>query len=173
MIRYQRGHVYEAFSAFHVQYYQSEIKEGKTIRVRRSHRLCSKDRVRYSATSKAVQKLCADFMITVNEDMVVVEDMPITDFWTKYLHYCEHEYKGRGMKPSTVRGFKQIWNQFLEGHFGNRTLQEYQADQARAFLASLKTTQVSSTLKHIRGLAGAMFRSALPGTPIPCNNRST
>ncbi len=161
MSRYQRGHVYEAFSAFHVQYYQSEIKDGKTIRVRRSHRLCARDRVHYSATSKAVQKLCADFMSTVNEDVVVGEDMPITDFWTKYLHYCEHEYKGRGMKPSTVRGFKQIWNQFLDGHFGNRTLQEYQADQARAFLASLKTTQVSSTLKHIRGLAGAMFSEGI------------
>jgi hypothetical protein len=44
--------------------------------------------------------------------------MPIADFWTKYLHYYEHEYKGRGMKPSTVRGFKQIWNQFLDAHFG-------------------------------------------------------
>ena len=107
MSRYQRGHVYEAFSAFHVQYYQSEIKDGKTIRVRRTHRLCAKDRVHYSATSKAVQKLCAEFMTTVNEDVVVGEDMPITDFWTKYLHYCEHEYKGRGTKPSTVRGFKR------------------------------------------------------------------
>lgn len=161
MSRYQHGHVYEAFSAFHVQYYQSEIKDGKTIRVRRSHRLCAKDRVHYSATSKAVQKLCADFMSGVNEDVVVGEDTPIADFWTKYLHYCEHEYKGRGMKPSTVRGFKQVWNQFLEGHFGKRTLQEYQAGDARAFLASLKTTQVSSTLKHIRGLAGAMFTEAI------------
>jgi integrase len=161
MSRYQHGHVYEAFSAFHVQYYQSEIKDGKTIRVRRSHRLCAKDRVHYSATSKAVQKLCADFMSGVNEDVVVGKDTPIADFWTKYLHYCEHEYKGRGMKPSTVRGFKQVWNQFLEGHFGKRTLQEYQAGDARAFLASLKTTQVSSTLKHIRGLAGAMFTEAI------------
>ena len=76
MSRYQHGHVYEAFSAFHVQYYQSEIKDGKTIRVRRSHRLCAKDRVHYSATSKAVQKLCADFMSGVNEDVVVGEDTP-------------------------------------------------------------------------------------------------
>ena len=128
MSRYQRGHVYEAFSAFHVQYYQTELRDGQQIRVRRSHRLRGKDRVHYSATSKAVKKLCADFMSIVNEDVVVGEDMTIAFFWTKYLRYCEHEYKGRGMKPSTVRGFKQIWNQFLEGHFGKRTLQEYQAD---------------------------------------------
>lgn len=161
MSRYQRGHVYEAFSAFHVQYYQTELRDGQQIRVRRSHRLRGKDRVHYSATSKAVKKLCADFMSIVNEDVVVGEDMTIAFFWMKYLRYCEHEYKGRGMKPSTVRGFKQIWNQFLEGHFGKRTLQEYQADHARAFLASLKTTQVYSTRKHIRGLAGAMFSEAI------------
>jgi integrase len=161
MSRYQRGHVYEAYNAFHVQYYQTEMHDGQQIRVRRSHRLCGKDRVHYSATSKAVKKLCADFMSGVNEDVVVGEDMTIADFWTKYLQYCEHEYKGRGMRPSTVRGFKQIWNQFLEGHFGKRTLQEYQAGHARAFLASLKTTQCSSTLKHIRGLAGAMFSEAI------------
>jgi integrase len=161
MSRYQHGHVYEAFSAFHVQYYQTELRDGQRIRVRRSHRLCAKDRVHYSATSKAVKKLSADFMSTVNEDVVVGEDTTIADFWTKYLHYGEHEYKGRGMKPSTVRGFKQIWNQFLEEHFGKRTLREYQADDARAFLASLKATQCSSTLKHIRGLAGAMFSEAI------------
>jgi integrase len=53
----------------------------------------------------------------------------------------------------------------ISGHPSNlprkRTLHEYQADHARAFLASLKTTQVSSTLKHIRGLAGAMFSEAI------------
>src|SRR5208282_2946524 len=161
MGRYQRGYVYEAFNAFHVRYYQTELHDGKPVRVRRSHRLCSKDRVHYSATAKAVQKLCADHMASVNKDVMFGEDMLITDFWTKYLHYCEHEYKGRGMKPSTVRGFKQIWNQFLEEHFGKRTLQDYQADHARAFLASLKTTQCNSTLKHIRGLAGAMFSEAI------------
>jgi integrase len=161
MSRYQHGHVYEAFSAFHVQYYQTGLRDGQRIRVRRSHRLCAKDRVHYSGTSKAVQKLCADFMTIVNDDVVVGEDMPIAAFWTKYLHYYEHEYKGRSTKPSTIRGFKQIRNQFLEGHFGKRTLQEYQADHARSFLASLKTIQVSSTLKHIRGLAGAMFSEAI------------
>lgn len=161
MSRHQRGHVYEAFSAFHVQYYQIELRDGKQQRVRKSHRLCAKDRTHYSPKCKLVQDLCVDFMRSIR-DVVVGEDMTIADFWEKhYLPYCEREYKGKGMKPSTVRGFKQIWNQFLEGHFGKRTLQEYQTGDARAFLASLKTKQVSSTLKHIRGLAGAMFSEAI------------
>lgn len=32
MSRYWRGHVYEAFSAFHVQYYQTELRGGQHIR---------------------------------------------------------------------------------------------------------------------------------------------
>ena len=128
---------------------------------RKSRRLCAKDRTHYSTKCKLVQDLCVDFMRSIR-DVIVGEDMMIADFWQKhYLPYREREYKGKGMKPSTVRGFKQIWNQFLEGHFGKRTLEEYQADDARAFLASLKTKQVSSTLKHIRGLAGAMFSEAI------------
>ena len=31
MSRYQHGHVYEAFSAFHVQYYQTELRDGQQI----------------------------------------------------------------------------------------------------------------------------------------------
>jgi hypothetical protein len=58
------------------------------------------------------------------------------------------------MKPSTIRGFKQIWRQFLEGHFGEVTVQEYTSDHARRLLSSLKTTQVKSTLKQIRSVVG-------------------
>jgi hypothetical protein len=35
MSRYQRGHVYEAFNAFHAQYYQTELRDGQETRVRR------------------------------------------------------------------------------------------------------------------------------------------
>jgi hypothetical protein len=103
MSRYQRGHAYEAFSAFHVQYYQTELRYGQRIRVRRHTGCAPRIRVHYSTRSKAIQKLCAGFMSSVNEDVVVGEDIPIADFWTKYLHYREHEYRGRGMKPGGPR----------------------------------------------------------------------
>jgi hypothetical protein len=65
MSRYQHGHVYEAFNAFQVQYYQTKLHDGKLVRVRKSHRLCAKDRIHYSTTAKVVQKLCADYMANV------------------------------------------------------------------------------------------------------------
>jgi integrase len=88
--------------------------------------------------------------------------MSVSDFWeTRYLPYCEREYKGVGMKPSTVRGFKQIWRQHLKAHFADLTLQRYAPDLARRFLGSIKTTQGKNTLKHVRALGSALFNEAI------------
>lgn len=40
-----------------------------------------------------------------------------------YLPYCETAWKGTGMRSSTVRGLKQVWNQHLNAHFGKITVQ--------------------------------------------------
>lgn len=53
MSRYQRGHVYEAFNAFHAQYYQTELRDGQKIRVRRSHRLWA-PRIESGAFAKSI-----------------------------------------------------------------------------------------------------------------------
>ena len=163
--RHQRGYVYEASNAFHVRYYTTEIVDGKQKRVQRSHRLCMKDRNtgHGSKTAKAVQTLAADHMRTINAAVAPSQaDVPVKEFWEKsYLPYCEKEWKGTGMRSSTVRGFKQVWNQHLQTHFGKITVQGYTAEMARRFLSSLKTKQGKNTLKHIRALASAMFSEAI------------
>jgi integrase len=88
--------------------------------------------------------------------------MPLVDFWEKtYLPYCETEWRGKGMKPSTLKGYKQVWQQHLLAHFQDHTLQKYTSEMARGFLSSLKTKQGKNTLKHIRALASAMFSEAI------------
>jgi integrase len=86
----------------------------------------------------------------------------VTDFWERvYLPYCEREWKGTGMRASTVSGYKQLWKHHLKDHFSSLTLQGYTADNARKFLSSLKTTHGKNTLRHIRALASAMFSEAI------------
>src|SRR5215472_19011018 len=158
MARHQRGYVYEASRAFHVRYYVTEIVEGKAVKKQRSHRLCTKDRQTGHGTpsAMAVRSLCEDFMRTVNEREQTsqpAQDLMVVDFWERvYLPYCQKEWKGTGMRTSTVRGFEQIWRQHLAEHFGTITLQAYTADMARRFLSSLKTKLGKNTLKHIRAL---------------------
>jgi len=173
MERYQRGYVFEASNAFHVRYYVNEIVNGEPKRVQRSQRLCGKDRStgHGSKTAKAVRQLVEDQMRTVNSAVAsTTEDMSVVDFWEKkYLPYCEKEWKGTGMRASTVRGFKQVWKQHLKSHFGPITLQKYTPQQARTFLSSLKTKQGKNTLKHIRALASAMFSEAIERNLRPDN----
>ena len=163
--RHQRGYIYEAFNAFHVRYYTTEIVNGESKRVQRSHRLCAKDRSTGHGTTgaKAVKKLCDDHMRDINAAVPSTNsEMLVCEFWKeKYLPYCETQWKGHGMKPSTVKGYKQVWQQHLEAHFKEHKLQKYTSEHARAFLHNLKTKQGKNTLKHIRGLASAMFTEAI------------
>jgi hypothetical protein len=66
MGRYQRGHVYEAFGAFHVRYYQTELAAGQPKRVQRSQRLCAKDHKHHTVKCKPDQTLAAEEMQKVN-----------------------------------------------------------------------------------------------------------
>ena len=168
MARHQRGYIYEASGAFHVRYYVTEIVSGKPVKKQRSHKLCDKDRNtgHGSPAAMAVRSLCEDFMRTINEQERTpqhqAQDLLVVDFWEKaYLPYCQKEWKGTGMRASTVMGYKQVWNQHLKHHFGTITLQKYTSDIARRFLSSLKTKQGKNTLKHIRALASAMFSEAV------------
>jgi integrase len=156
MGKWGSGHVYKQAGAWHLQFYTGEVRDGK--KVRKSKRLCEAKGV----TLKHVNSLARAEMGKIESHPITSANMPVTEFWEHhYLPYCEKEWKGTGMRASTVRGFKQVWKQHLEKHFGSLTLQEYTADQARRFLSSLKTKQGKNTLKHIRALASAMFSEAI------------
>jgi integrase len=171
---YQQGSIYQHNGTWFLKYRTTEVKDGTPRLVHKTVRLCDKNGNGHHPqcevktehrTEKSVYPVRDKIMAGVNAAQSngrPQQDMLIVDFWEqRYLPYCEHQYKGKGMKPSTVRGFKQIWKQHLKQHFGKLTLQGYQLDHGRRFLASLKTTQGKNTLKHIRGLASAMFSEAI------------
>jgi hypothetical protein len=58
-------------------------------------------------------------------------------------------------------GIRKSGYSIQKNHFTKRTLQTYTSDDAEVFLSSLKTKQNKNTLKHIRGLATAMFTEAM------------
>ena len=161
---YGNGYVFERHGAWYLQYYQNGAR--KTVQ------LAPVDREHNSATCRAIRLLRQRHMMGVTlTPRSTAKDMRVVDFWESlYLPYCDpqdettkptEKWKGTGMRASTVRGFKQVWNQHLKDHFGNVTIQNYQAEAARRFLQSLKTKLGKNTLKHIRALASAMFSEAI------------
>src|ERR1700691_1050350 len=123
--RHQTGNICERHGAFHVRYYVTEMRDGKLTRVLRSQKLCDKDSGdhRYP-TSKAVKLIRDGIMARVNAEVAPTgDDIRIADFWSNhYLPYCETGYKGHGMRPSSVRGFRQLWRQNLGPDLGDVTL---------------------------------------------------
>ena len=167
----QRGYIYEASGWFYVRHYVSVIVNGESNRMQRSHRLVAKGGKYYSCDCKAVKLMRDELMLKVNQQQFnhsqtsQREDMRIVDFWdTLYLPYCDETVKLTGesrKKPSTVRGYKQIWKQHLKSHFANRTLREYEPYMGNRFLRSLASTQGKTTLKHIKALGTAIFSHAI------------
>jgi integrase len=189
MGRVQSGYVYEASGALYVRYWTSEIVDGKSQRVQRSERLCDVDdkcylsRVTDRKTGKKRTVLSSALKLKLNEKMQSVntqevhrrpgQDMTVADFWqTRYLPYCEEVVELTGeprKKPSTVRGYTQIWNQHLKAHFGDTSLQDYEPWMGTDFLQSLTAKQGKATLKHIRALGSSIFKRAVIERRIKVN----
>jgi integrase len=145
--------------------------------VQRSHRLCEKDEKYYAPNAKAVKLLRNAHMQKINVQQAsnrpVQQDMLVVDFWKdRYLPYCEEIVKLTGQsrkKPSTIRGYQQIWRQHLKSHFRKLTLQEYEPHMGTQFLQSLTGTQGKATLKHIKALGGSIFKRAVIEQRIKTN----
>lgn len=157
MGRHQQGYIFESASgAFHVRYYVSEIIDGQPKRKQRSHLLCRKSDKYFSKTCKAVKLLRDDFMRTVNVGTSDEQDISVADFWEQtYLPFCKEN-----MKPSTIAGYEQVWNQHLKNHFGSITLQDYRTHMGSQFLTGLTKTLGRRTLNHIRSLGSGIFSHA-------------
>jgi len=131
--------------------------------------------------SSAVRDLQRETMQRINAEAKAAEAphpddkgaTQISYFWEKvFLPYCEEVRQITGQprnKPSTVRGFKQIWNQHLKGHFAEMTLALYEPVMGTDFLQSLIDTQRKTTLKHIKALGTAIFRLAVTKKYIKVN----
>jgi integrase len=172
--RWQAGHLYEANSAWHVRYITDYISlpaskktkiaakcaaKGAPIpsRVQESKRLCDGD-----IPSKMVKQLFTEFMEKINNqnfDQPSSSDTTVVDFWdNNYLPFIE---SNNNLKPSTVHGYKQVWNQHLKTHFGTTLLNNYRTSLMTNFLTQLSKKYRPRTLNHIKWLASGVFDHAV------------
>jgi hypothetical protein len=130
-------------------------------RKQKMHRLCTKDRAtgHGSPSAKAVQLLAEDFMRGINQDVPAAPaSMTVVEFWEKtYLPFIAEN----NLKPSTLQGYQQIWNQHLKEHFGTTLLDNYRTPMMSNFLTKLAKTLRPRTLNHIKWLSSAIFAHAV------------
>jgi integrase len=183
------GSLYAVGNTCYLKYYI--IADGR--RVHKTIQLCKRSDVHdwwkkrgKWGFSSAVRNLQRETMDKIRADVKAAEaaalapapsatpgDMRIVDFWeTRYLPHIEEILpltEQPRKKPSTVRGFKQIWNQHLKAHFGTETLRDYEPYQGTDFLQSLTSTQGKATLKHIKALGSLIFKRAVIERRIKVN----
>jgi integrase len=151
MGRYQEGYLRNRFGAWHVVYYVTE----NGLRKQKSHRLCAD-----TESKSQVKKLRGEFMRDqVNIGKENAGPMGVVEFWDKvYLPFLENN---SGLKPSTIHGYKQVWNQHLKSHFGTTTLNDYKTHMMSLLLTGLAKELRPRTLNTVKWLASAIFAHAV------------
>ena len=146
-MRHQRGYIYQASGSFFVRFYSF----GQQV----SHRLCSKDDKYYSRTCRAVKMLADEFMQSVNAGKVGnTQDISIVKFWEQtYLPFAVEN-----LRHSTMYGYRQVWGQHLEKHFGTLTLREYRTHMGSAFSPAYLRSPLEGA-----GCAGQPSTHPVPG----------
>ncbi len=152
---YQRGTIYEASNSFFVRYFTF----GDGVKKRVSHKQCDRDAEHDSITCPAVLALRDEHMDAVRRPKPQPTSvLLITDYW-------ENEYLPTikaGLKPSTVDGYQDIWEQHLKEHFTGRTFPEYEPPHGSKFLTELiKAGYAQRTIAHVRSLASGIFSHAV------------
>lgn len=193
--RRQVGSLYVNGDTCYLKYRTPQSKDG--TRVHKSIRLCEKSDV-YTwhwkkvtkangeikeelRVSNAVKTLRDETMARLMQEMreestglATQDDMTVADFWEhRFIPHCEELVKLTGkprMKPSTVRGYRQIWKQHLKAHFGSMTLKKYEPFMGTRFFRSLVSTQGKNTLKHIKALGSSIFGYAVAEEILKLNS---
>jgi integrase len=171
--RHQRGSIQEKSGAFYLLYRITENGERKQV----CHYLCKKDRNTGcgSPSAKAVRELAEDHMRQINgsDGGAPDADLTVVKFWDetflKFLEEKDTNGNFSNFKPSTVQGYKQVWNKNLKPHFAEMTLREYRTHHGSLFLTKLAKTYGPYTLKNIKNLSSALFTHAINVGKIDSN----
>lgn len=176
--REQTGHVFEAFGSFHVRYWlayndlpadekekitrKAELKnQPLPTRVQKSRKICEVDNQHKAVTSKSVRDLAQKVMDEVNglkPGEPILPEMTLGEYWEKhYLPWAE-----TNLKPSTLHGYKQVFNQHLNPHFGKTRVKDITTAMGTKMLGQLATEgQGKRTISHAKWVASGIFKHTI------------
>jgi len=172
--REQKGHLFKAFGGWHIRYWvaytdltadEKEKIKGKCdasnkplpSRVQKSKRLCDGD-----VSRKAARDLAEQQMDEVNGYVpgeTILPAVTLVEYWDK--HYLP--WATTNLKPSTLHGYKQAFNQHLKPRFRTTPLKDITTPSATKFLGQLATEdkQGERTISHVKWIASGIFKHAI------------
>jgi integrase len=155
--RHQKGYLFKSSGWWFVRYCDTVVTNGEAKRV-----LIAKKLVPVSneyRCKRSVQPVAEDFLRPINEGLVTPQSsMSITEFVrTEYMPFVERE-----KRPSTARGYRDIWKNHLKPRCGNTQLRDFRTVDGERLMRSLGNGSLSRTsLYHIKALLSGVFKHAI------------
>lgn len=172
--REQKGHLYKAFGGWHIRYWvaytdlPADEKEKITrkcdlsnkplpSRVQKSKRLCDGDVSRKAARERAVKQM--DEVNGYAPGETILPDLTLVEYWDR--HYLP--WATTNLKPSTLHGYKQAFNQHLKPRFRTTPLKDITTPLATKFLGQLakEDEQGQRTISHVKWIASGIYKHAI------------
>lgn len=144
--------------------YRERIREGDTIKtVQRSRRLAPVDALH--KTRRSVEHLAQTLLEPINKAPAPYVAIRLGDF-AEGVYFPHLETKRR---PSTLRGYRQMWNRYLQPRCSNLVMHDAETRTVQVLLDTISTEDrlAPQTMAHIKHLVGGMFRFAIAQGHLP------
>jgi integrase len=157
MSRQQTGYIWKVGGSWFGRWRDDVIENGRVVRKQRSVKLAAVcDRYR---TKADVRPLLAEKLRPIDEGKMRPEStLPLAEFVEKhYLPFIEENFK-----PSTIAGYKTLWETYLAPRVGGIALRDFRTVDAKKLLADVhRARNLGRTmLKHIKSLLSGVFTYA-------------
>jgi len=157
MSRQQQGYIWKVGRSWHGRWREDVLEDGCVVRKQRSAKLADVcDRYR---SENDVRPLLADKLRPINEGRTRPEStLAVAAYVEKfYLPFCEENFK-----PSTVAGYKHIWERYLAPRLTKIVLRDFRTVDVATLLADLHRAHNvgRTTLKHFKSFLSGVFTYA-------------
>jgi integrase len=157
MPKYQNGYIWRKGKNWYGRWWEDVIENDQVLRKQRARKLAEHcDRYR---SESDVRPLLDDILRPLNEGKTRPEGtLSVSQFvQDHYLPFGEENFK-----PSTIAGYKKMWEAYLSPRLTNILVREFRTVDAANLLADLhrKHDLGRATLKHIKSFLSGVFTYA-------------
>lgn len=157
MSRQQEGYIWKVRRSWYGRWREDVLEDGRVVRKQRSAKLADVcDRYRSKAD---VRPLLAEKLRPINERRTRPEStLPVEMFVENYYM----PFVVENFKPSTVAGYKHLWERYLSSRLRRTVLRDFRTVDAATLLADLhrEHTLGRTTLKHVKSFLSGVFSYA-------------
>src|SRR5258708_1082529 len=161
----QQGTVFERNGSWYLQYWRTDFRDGQNARRRVTERLAS---IREYRSKKDVKLGCAKTINNILEPINTRRHQPegsrtLAEFTEeRFLKHIEEKISQGYKKPSTLKFYKDVFNNHLKNTVGNISLRDFTTLDAQNLLDQIDKTKDLShkSLQRIKTGLSAIFTFA-------------